>query len=202
MDNVLEDVVEILGIGLAYSPTSAMIWCSLLNSLVHFAKHDEPQRTANISAIAIALTSYIDKVESESPMVESVELIQCVVPYIELSVARISPRHSKGKLRMKTTTIMSPLFNKLLLILNDNLEKAYKTLSCERLQGISATVEATCQCLRSCAPAVLISCLKTLESSLCLWLQDKQRLLTSTTAVGTVKLNVVSCTLYAFSSTY
>jgi hypothetical protein len=138
-------------------------------------------------------------VDPEGSLVESAELIQCVVPGIELSVARISPRHSKGRLKAKTTAVISPLFNKLLLILNDNLEKAYKTLSSERLQGISGTVEATCQCLKSCAPAVLISCLKTLESSLSLWLQDKQCLLTPTTAVGAVKLNAVSCTLHAFS---
>jgi hypothetical protein len=199
MDNVLEDVVKILGIGLAYSSASASIWCSLLNSLIHFAKHSEPQRTVYISAIATSLTSYIDKVDPEGSLVESAELIQCVVPGIELTVARISPRHSKGRLKAKTTAVISPLFNKLLLILNDNLEKAYKTLSSERLQGISGTVEATCQCLRSCAPAALISCLKTLESSLSLWLQDKQCLLTPTTVVGAVKLNAVSCTLYAFS---
>jgi hypothetical protein len=199
MDHVLEDVVKILATGLAYSFTGATTWCSLLNSLVHFAKQSGPQRTAYISAIATSLAGYI-KVEAESPMVESAELVQCVVPYIELSVARISPRHTKGRLRTKTTTMISPLFNQLLLILNDNLEKAYQTLSSERLQGISDTVEATCQCLRSCAPPVLISCLKVLESSLSLWLQDKQCLLTPTTAVGAVKLNAVSGTLCVISS--
>jgi hypothetical protein len=202
MDNVLEDVVKILEIGVAYSPSSITIWCSLLNSIVRFAAQGEPQNVANISTIANSLSSCIEKHESPRLMMEIAELIQRVVPFIELSVARISPRHPRGKLRTKATVVMSPLFNKLLFLLNFQLEQAYTTLSSEGLRGVSSTIDAICQCLRSCPSDVLIYCLKTLESSLSLWLQDKQRLLTSATPVGAVKLTAVSWAVYPLRFRY
>jgi hypothetical protein len=196
IENVLEDVVKILEIGISYSPNSSMIWCGLLTSLVRFATHGELQDSAAISKIAKSVTSYIEKDESPRLKMEISALIQCVVPSIALSVARISPRQPRGKLRPKTAVIISPLFNKLLFLLNFHLEHAYTTLSSENLRGISDIVDATCQCLRSCPSEVLVHCLKTVETSLCLWLQDKQRLLTSTSHVGAVKLTAVSHTFY------
>lgn len=201
-DNVIEDIVKILEIGVAYSPSSTTIWCGTLNSLVRFAAQAKPQSRTNICKIANSLTSCIEKEEAPRLMMEIAVLIQCVVPAIELSVARISPRHPRGKLQTKTTFVMSPLFKKLLFLLNVYLEHAYTTLSSENLLGIADVVDATCQCLRCCPADLLIDCLKTLETSLSLWLQDEQRMLTSTTPVGLAKLTAVSCAFNLLLSRY
>ena len=192
MNDVLEDLIKVLEVGLAYSPQGFEIWAGLLNSAVRFATQSDLQRVANVSMIAESLTSYIEKKESDFFMMEIAELIQCVVPSIELSVTRIPPRQPRGKVRTKTTTL-SPLFNKVLFLLNRFLEDAYQTFSAESLQGISHTVNATCECLRYCPLEVFIHCLKALNSSLSLWLQDSQRLLSCTNPVGAVKLTAVSC---------
>ena len=192
MNDVLEDVIKILEIGLAYTHEAAIIWCDLLGSLLRFATHGEPQSVANVSTIANSLANFIEKEEWNGLIMEIAELIQRVLPFIELSVARTSPRQPKGKLRMKKTMVMSPLFNKLLLLLNDHLEFAYTTLSPRDIHGISSIVDATCESLKLCPAEVLIHCLTIMESSLSLWLQDSQRLLTSTNSVGAVKLTAVS----------
>jgi hypothetical protein len=191
---VLDDVVRILEIGVAYSPGSTTLWCGLLDNLIRFARQSEPEDVANISQIARSLTSCIEKAESFSLTVEIAELVKCVMPYIELSVAGILPRQPRGKLRTKATVAISPLFNRLLFLLDFHLNQAYTTLSAESLLGISGIIDATCQSLRSCPSEVLVHCLKALEPSLCLWLQDKHRLLTATTPVGATKLIAVSWT--------
>lgn len=192
IDNVLDDVVRILEIGVTYSPDSTTLWCGLLDSLIRFARQGEPEDVANVSKIARSLTSCIENGLSFSLTVELADLIKCVVPCVELVVARIFPRQPRGKPRSKTTVVISPLFNKLLFLLNFHLNQAYTTLSAESLLGISGIIDATCQSLRSCPSEVLVHCLKVLETSLCLWLQDKQRLLTATTPVGAAKLIAVS----------
>jgi hypothetical protein len=192
IDNVLDDVIRILEIGVTYSPDSTTLWCGLLDSLIRFARQGEPEDVANASKIARSLTRCIENGLSFSLTVELAELIKCVVPCVELVVARISPRQPRGKPRSKTAVVISPLFNKLLFLLNFHLNQAYTTLSAESLLGISGIIDATCQSLRSCPSEVLVHCLKVLETSLCLWLQDKQRLLTATTPVGAAKLIAVS----------
>jgi hypothetical protein len=166
----------------------------LLDSLIRFAKQGEPEDVANISKIARSLASCIENTKASSLTVEIAELIKYVVPYIELSTARTPPRQPRGKLKTKTAIALSPLFHKLLFLLNTHLNQAYATLSAESLLGISGIIDATCQSLRACPSEVLVHCLETLETSLCLWLQDKQRLLTATTPVGAAKLIAVSWT--------
>ena len=192
MNNVLEDVTKILEIGLAYSPEGSMTWCALLKVLICFATHSESQSLANISKIADSLTSCIEKEGSDGLMMEIAELTESVVPSIQLSLARIFPRQPRGKLRTKKTMVISPLFKKLLVLLNYQLEHAYATLSPENLLGISNIVNAACECLRLCPSDLTIHCLETFETSLSLWLQDNQCLLTSTDPSGAVKLTAVS----------
>ena len=189
-----KDVVKVLDIGISYSTISPGLWASLLTDLSVLAKRRKTHSRMFGPWVVEPLTLIFERRLSTSSGASFADFVACALSSMELSNTTTIPRQGRVKVRTKAAADLSPLFEKLLFILNHHLENLYGSDAVGDNIVIPRLVGAAVESLKSCPSECVGQCLKPLEGSLILWLEDSKRLLTSTNPLGELKLVAVNTT--------
>ncbi len=182
-----DDALHVLEIGVACIASDEELWCNILRKLINLTQAEDGS-VARTWSIIKSLTMSFKKQPEGRLTIKIAELVLHVTPLMHTSVNESHQRHVMGNLRAKVSNTTSPFFEKLLGLLNDQLENAYKVSWSDGEATISRTVFAICQCLKMCRFDTTDRWLKIMDVGLGLWLEDSQRLLTSCDPIGLIKL--------------
>ena len=193
-EEVIQDTISILGLGFDCSRGDGKIWKIVLDSLVALMEHGNKRNLVSKSILEL-LTTCFDPEKSSSPSMLVAALANICFSAVHVLDTTDAVKQGKARSRDKASPELSPVIEKLLAVSNFNLFQSYFSSSPNDDLVIPHVIEAVMMCLQSCPADVLSLCLPRLEQSLCLWLEDKQHLCTSTSSMAAIRMTSVSLIL-------